>query len=382
MSKKAPSKSELKGDKGLRKAFACDIMYNDIVRQVEANELKDGEAISSENTLISTYGISLSSIRLATKKLVENGYLVTVPKIGKYVRNPNLHRFKRILVVLHKEMFGHYSSIEWFTMQYLLGIMSFASKNKWYVQLVVSSVKKTDHGNVFSEDIDLLGVDGVILENFSSDHEMNMYDPYGKKLPVVNSGTIYPVEGQHNANIDFTDASALATEYLIGKGHRDIAYFGESNNPHFIRLRAGFEKAMNAHNMPIKPQYLLEVQGYQKPDYYYTETRRILEKARPALPTAIVFGSDRYLRIASDVAKSLGIKIPADVSIMSVENSFESQEMDPKITTVDTSFYTMGALAAELLNKVMFEPADAGPFNEKVPLNVLEKESVIDLNKR
>jgi GntR family transcriptional regulator, arabinose operon transcriptional repressor len=377
MRKKIADNNEAKDDKGLRKAFACDIMYNDIARRIESNELKEGDAISSENTLISTYGISLSSIRLATKKLVDNGYLVTMPKIGKYARNPNLHRFKRILLVLHKEMFGHYSSIEWFTMQYLLGAMNFASKNKWFVQLVVSSVKKSELGNTFTEDIDLLGVDGVILHNFSGDHEMQIYDPYGKKLPVVNSGTVYPVEGQHNANIDFSDAAAIATEYLIGKGHREIAYFGESNNSHFMRLRAGFEKAMKAQAIAIKPQYILEVESYKKPDYYYAETKKILEQLRhQKLPTAIVFGSDRYLRIALDAAKNMGLKVPADFSVMSVENSFEIQETEPKITTVDTSFYNMGLLAAQLLNKVMFEPQTAGPFDEKVPLQVIEKESV------
>jgi DNA-binding LacI/PurR family transcriptional regulator len=379
MTRKAKKNRPVSG-KGPRREFTSDIMYRDLVRRVEENELKDGDAISGENGLIKTYGISLSSVRLATKKLVDNGYLITVPKIGKYIRNPNLHRFKRILVVLHREMFGHYSSIEYFTMQYLLGVMSFASKNNWYVQIVISSVKKTGTGNAFTEDINFLGIDGAVLHNFQGDHEMRLLDPYGKKIPTVNSGTLFPIKDAHCADIDYDEAIMLATEYLIDRDHRQIAYVGESNNPHFERLQKGFLKAMGKRNIAVPAERILEVEGYQKPDFYFPEIRRRFESIpRQKLPTAIVFGSDRYLRIGLEVIKIMGLQVPQDISIVSIEDSFEIQEAEPLITTVDTSYHRLGLLAAGLLNRVMFEPEGAGPFVEKIPLAIIERQSVRDL---
>jgi LacI family transcriptional regulator len=50
-----------------------------------------------------------------------------------------------------------------------------------------------------------------------------------------------------------------------------------------------------------------------------------------------------------DVAQTLGIRIPQDLSVVGFDDTPEASQVSPRLTTVDQSIQEMGALAARLL---------------------------------
>ncbi len=79
----------------------------------------------------------------------------------------------------------------------------------------------------------------------------------------------------------------------------------------------------------------------------YEATRELLQISDP--PTAIFALSDNIAVGVADGIKSLGLKIPEDVSLIGYDNKDFTQVMAPELTTVFTHFDEIGEHAATLL---------------------------------
>jgi LacI family transcriptional regulator len=79
--------------------------------------------------------------------------------------------------------------------------------------------------------------------------------------------------------------------------------------------------------------------------------RRLLALSAP--PTAILAASDETAFGVYDVAAELGVRIPADLSVVGFDNTLESASVSPPLTTVDQAIESMGRLAAEIVLKLI-----------------------------
>jgi DNA-binding LacI/PurR family transcriptional regulator len=76
-------------------------------------------------------------------------------------------------------------------------------------------------------------------------------------------------------------------------------------------------------------------------------TKTLLELSNP--PTAIMYGSDGMAIAGMKVAKSLGVRIPDDLSIIGYDGLSIGQWVDPELTTVSRSAKERGRVAAARL---------------------------------
>ena len=75
-----------------------------------------------------------------------------------------------------------------------------------------------------------------------------------------------------------------------------------------------------------------------------------------------------------DAAAARGIAIPDDLSVIGFDNTVESHSVNPPLTTVDQSIETMGALAAEIVLKLIQGQPWASRLN-KVPTRLIVRQS-------
>ena len=76
-------------------------------------------------------------------------------------------------------------------------------------------------------------------------------------------------------------------------------------------------------------------------------------------PTAIFAANDVSALATLEVAASLGLRVPEDVSVVGFDNIPESALCAPPLTTVEQPIRTMGHRAIELLiNLIRGEPAE------------------------
>ena len=187
---------------------------------------------------------------------------------------------------------------------------------------------------------------GVILvfSDLSGDHKKQLrtrnipfvvVDPAGDPAPDV------PSVGSAN-----WAGGVLATRHLIELGHTDIAVISGPDDMMCSRARvSGFRSAMDAAGIPVQED-IIYTGNFHRED----GIRRGLELlSRPKPPTAVFAGSDLQALGVYEAARSLGFKVPDDLSIVGYDDLQIAQWAGPPLTTVRQPLIEMAEQAARLV---------------------------------
>jgi LacI family transcriptional regulator len=138
----------------------------------------------------------------------------------------------------------------------------------------------------------------------------------------------------------------LATNHLLGLGHRRIGFLGGRQDLESARLReAGFRRAMADAGLAVD-EALVRVGGY-RPETAEGPARELLK--RTDRPTAMFAANDLSAIATIDVARALGLTVPDDLSVIGFDNVPESALASPPLTTINQPLQRMGAEALRLL---------------------------------
>ncbi|WP_211289438.1 LacI family DNA-binding transcriptional regulator [Luteimicrobium subarcticum] len=169
-------------------------------------------------------------------------------------------------------------------------------------------------------------------------------------VPVVAVDPHTGPTGMPTVDSDNLAGAVLATEYLLGLGHRSIAFLGGRADLESARLREeGFRRAMASAGVAVDED-LVRVGGYAR-DAARTPAHEILD--RPDRPTAVFAANDLSALGVMDVARDLGLDVPGDVSVIGFDNVPESALASPPLTTVAQPLQEMGAAALRMLVQVI-----------------------------
>jgi LacI family transcriptional regulator len=183
----------------------------------------------------------------------------------------------------------------------------------------------------------------------------------------------------HNASsssLPTVDAENLqgavaATEYLIGLGHERIGFLAGRPDLESARLRErGYRKALADAGIPFD-ENLIRVGGYEAATA--AEPARELLRLDPR-PTAIFAANDVSAIATMTVARSLGVSIPEDLSIVGFDNVPESALADPPLTTIEQPIRRMGFDAVRLLIDLIEDPSQA-PAHVVLPTRLVVRRS-------
>ena len=141
-----------------------------------------------------------------------------------------------------------------------------------------------------------------------------------------------------------------ATQALIEAGHRRIAMINiqppESDLPAGIGRLAGFRRALAEAGIPEDPRLLRSGTGVVEDGL--THTTDLMTQADR--PTAIFCGNDRTAWGAYRALEALGLRAPADCSIIGFDNQETiAPHLDPGLTTMELPYERMARRAVELL---------------------------------
>ncbi len=200
--------------------------------------------------------------------------------------------------------------------------------------------------------IDVTQIDGVILLAPISNNPQILELLQNAQIPFVrispdDHSNISPLIA-----IDEFKAGYAMTEYLISLGHTKIAHIKGHPNQAASRLREeGFEAAMQANNLKIRPEYI--VQGYYTYDSGIPASNALL--AGDDRPTAIFAANDEMAAAAISVANKLGIKTPQQLSVGGLDDAQLAVTMSPHLTTIRQPIMEMAELAVDLLTSNMMQ---------------------------
>jgi LacI family transcriptional regulator len=155
----------------------------------------------------------------------------------------------------------------------------------------------------------------------------------------------------HPAVIATNRAGAMAVmSYLIGLGHRRIAHItGRLELVSAQRRLQGYKDGLAAANIPLDEE-LIRVSDYTI-ETAAECTRALLSLDNP--PTAVFAANDMSAMGVYQTAKDAGIRIPQDLSVVGFDNLHESTYLNPPLTTVDQFLSEMGAIATEMVVRLV-----------------------------
>ncbi len=214
-------------------------------------------------------------------------------------------------------------------------------------------------------------VDGIIFTIWPSQQIL-------KQLPAeVPYVVIAEADGiGHEVDQVITDtfqSSHLITRYLLDKGHRRICFVtGEQTTLHHANLKDGFFQAYKEKGLAPDTARLIEV-AYARDLDAYLET----EMQKPEPPT--VFLGLTFIRVAKIVnfLQQRGHRIPEEVSIASVFDSFNYQWLRPRVTTSSAGSGEVARHAAGLLWKKIQNP-DSPHEHLVIQSHLIERDSVVE----
>lgn len=147
--------------------------------------------------------------------------------------------------------------------------------------------------------------------------------------------------------ISNTDSAARAVEYLVEKGHREIGYIrGDFRIQAFRYREIGYKRVMEAHGLPIRPEYQATVGT--KSETAYVGMKEYL-KGTASLPSAFFVDNDTIAIGAMRALKEAGYRVPDDISIIGFDNISYGSICEPPLTTINVYKREMGETAVREL---------------------------------
>ena len=144
-----------------------------------------------------------------------------------------------------------------------------------------------------------------------------------------------------------------ATQHLIELGHKRIAIIqGEDWMDASKDRLKGYRQALASADLSYDDALIRP--GNWEPSAGYEQTLQLLKLASP--PSAIFCCNDLMATGCIDALRTLGKKIPKDVSVVGYDDREIAQFTHPPLTTILLPHFEMGVLAAELLLEKIDQP--------------------------
>jgi LacI family transcriptional regulator len=149
-----------------------------------------------------------------------------------------------------------------------------------------------------------------------------------------------------------------AARHLVDLGHRRIAYLGGRAAAECSQARlAGFRSALEAAGASLADELVQSMDDFHYEDGLAGAPRLL---ALPDRPTAIFAASDELARGAIEAARSVGMSVPQDLSVVGFDDTEIARIASPPLTTVRQPLQEMGAVALRtVLRLVAGEKIDA-----------------------
>jgi LacI family transcriptional regulator len=177
-----------------------------------------------------------------------------------------------------------------------------------------------------------------------------VFETYRTKLVTVGRhGLAHP-----SVRVDNVAATRSATVYLVGLGHRRIAFIGGPEGSSTAQDRLlGYRRAMAEADLTRceRGTDFDERGGYDA-------TRSLLDEM---LPTAVLCANDRMAFGAYAALADAGLSVPGDVSVVGFDDVPMASFVRPTLTTVAVPTYELGQAAMRLLQDALDGSASTEP---------------------
>ena len=151
---------------------------------------------------------------------------------------------------------------------------------------------------------------------------------------------------KYNVSSNNKEAVAKMVDYLASFGHKRIAYVFPKDVGVSLQRKDGFLLGLKRNNIPFDERMLINA-----PFFSHNSAKIATDKAlsNGFNPTVIMYPDDYTAISAISYLRSLGMKVPSNISITGFDGVIISKLVRPSITTLCQDSQNIGLEAAKLL---------------------------------
>lgn len=212
---------------------------------------------------------------------------------------------------------------------------------------------------------------GVILAGANSANLLDHFAREGVPFSALGNNVIGGEKELADYDMVFANdiqGSEDATRYLIGLGHRHIAFVGNTRLPWYARCFAGYSRAMNDAGLILRQS---GTDSNDEAESGYLGTKSLLASEEPV--TAILAGNDPTAHGVYKALRDRGLTIPGDISVVGCDDTVGSW-LYPALTTTREFPEQLGKALVELLLNRIADP-EAGPQRVTIPTELIKRDS-------
>ncbi len=253
--------------------------------------------------------------------------------------------------------------------QRLRGVASALPSN---YELVIYTVNSVDQLDGYLSSLPLTGhLDGLIIMSLPVNEVQAQYLTQNQVETVLIE---YSRSSFSTVEIDDFKGGRLAAQYLVDKGHRRIAFLGDTDLPDYAihpsnqRLE-GFRAYLRSLSIPLPDDYVCLV------PYTLEQSRQATKEflSLPNPPTAIFAATDLQAMGVLMAAHRLGLRVPEDLAVLGFDDLDMAEVMG--LTTVRQPLDESGQVAVELLLGRIVTPTRS-IRHVQLPLTIIERQTV------
>jgi LacI family transcriptional regulator len=189
-------------------------------------------------------------------------------------------------------------------------------------------------------------VAGVIVAGSKARPAWRPYADAGVPASLITYAT--PLEPYDTVHAADWEGGAVVTDYLVGLGHRRLAYVTESpEKPSFAARARGFRETAQRH--PGVETEAMHIDR-DEPGVSFERAYRALVARRRA-PTGMLASTDSTAFAVASALGRLGLGVPQDVSLVGFNDAIGSARFVPKLTTLSIPTRHIGAAAMRYLHE-------------------------------
>lgn len=174
-------------------------------------------------------------------------------------------------------------------------------------------------------------------------------------IPVVNVSGHEQIRGVTNVVLNHSHAAELGIGHLYNLGHRRIAVIkGQEFSSDTAERWETILEAARKRDIPIDPRLTVQLEGDSpSPEVGYAAMKTLLARGEDF--TAVFAFNDISAIGAIRALEEMGLRVPADVSVLGFDDIYAAAFHNPALTTIRQPLFEMGRLAAETLLRQLSE---------------------------
>lgn len=226
------------------------------------------------------------------------------------------------------------------------GIMEVCEENNIRVNLVIRSGKQIDNDYTSWKNEST----GVLVIGKNMEDELKEAKYLSKqKIPHIFVNHRIEMNDVSYVCVDLEQAAYDIITYLISKGHRDILVAANTTELLVDKLKInGYRRALEDHGIKVNESRIIDTTDES---FKEKELSRILNSDNK--PTAFFGICDSKAIKFTNLARTYGVNVPEDISVVGMDNIDMSKYNTPPITSVEVPFGLLGRKSAEQLIGIM-----------------------------